>query len=259
MVTRYVYDNEDILFELDGSNNIITEYVHGPGIDEPIAMIRGGQTYYYHADALGSIIAITNSTGQVVQRYEYNSFGEITYQQDPNFVQPYTYTGREYDEESGLYYYRARYYDPKIGRFISEDPIGLEGGINLYVYVKNSPINFTDPSGLETCHWFGFSGNLVVGGGVQIVKQAGLCKDKCGDWKWKNRNCLCSCLGLSAGGCVGYESGDDSVENEGWGIGIKFVCISGSGGSIIPSGGGAGVGLKYGFAYCWCVCDISDI
>ncbi len=149
MVTRYVYDNEDILFELDGSNNIITEYVHGPGIDEPIAMIRGGQTYYYHADALGSIIAITNSTGQVVQRYEYNSFGEITYQQDPNFVQPYTYTGREYDEESGLYYYRARYYDPKIGRFISEDPIGLDGGdVNLFGYVGNSPVNKIDPFGL---------------------------------------------------------------------------------------------------------------
>ena len=55
------YDIEDILFELDGSGNVVTEYLHGPGIDEPIAMIRGGQTYYYHADGLGSIIAITDS------------------------------------------------------------------------------------------------------------------------------------------------------------------------------------------------------
>ncbi len=146
---RYVYDREDILFELDASGNIITEYLHGPGIDEPIAMIRGGQTYYYHADVLGSIIAITNSAGQVVQRYEYDSFGNITYQQDPNFIQPYTYTGREYDEESGLYYYRARYYDPKIGRFISEDPIGLAGGdINYFSYVGNNPVNEIDPMGL---------------------------------------------------------------------------------------------------------------
>lgn len=82
-------------------------FVHGHGIDESIAMIRGGQTYYYHADGLGSIIAITDQSGNVVQRYEYNSFGEITYQQDPNFIQPYTYTGREYDTESGLYYYRG--------------------------------------------------------------------------------------------------------------------------------------------------------
>ncbi len=159
-VTKYVYDNEDILFELDGNGNIITEYLHGPGIDEPIAMIRGGKTYYYHADGLGSIIAITNSAGWVVQRYDYNSFGEITYIQDPNFIQPYTYTGREYDNESGLYYYRARYYDAKVGRFISEDPIGFEGGINFYVYVGNNPVNFTDPSGLV--------GPAVIGIGIGI-------------------------------------------------------------------------------------------
>ncbi len=160
VITRYVYDREDILFELDGSGNIITEYVHGPGIDEPIAMLRNNQTYYYHADGLGSIIAITNSAGQVVQRYEYDSFGNITYQQDPNFLQPYTYTGREYDNESGLYYYRARYYDAKVGRFISEDPIGLEGGINAYRYVGNNPVNFVDPEGLTSIFfgrpWFFF-------------------------------------------------------------------------------------------------------
>ncbi len=148
VITRYVYDREDILFELDGSGNIITEYLHGPGIDEPIAMIRNNQTYYYHADGLGSIVAITNATGAVVQRYEYDSFGQITYVLDPNFKQPYTYTGREYDEESGLYYYRARYYDPKIGRFITQDPIGFSGGINFFSYVENNPVNFVDPLGL---------------------------------------------------------------------------------------------------------------
>lgn len=148
----------------DGSGNIVTEYLHGPGIDEPIAMIKGGQTYYYHADGLGSIIAITDSSGRVMQRYEYNSFGEITYQQDPNFKQSYTYTGREYDEESGLYYYRARYYNPKIGRFISEDPSLTPGsrnipfllhrqfknpqGLNPFNYVGNNSPNNTDPTGL---------------------------------------------------------------------------------------------------------------
>ena len=90
--------------------------------------------------------------GQVVQRYEYNSFGEITYQHDPNFVQPYTYTGREYDNESGLYYYRARYYDAKVGRFLQQDP--LRGFLrypqtqNRYPYVGNSPTNYIDPYGL---------------------------------------------------------------------------------------------------------------
>ncbi len=142
-------DREDILFELDANGNIITEYVHGPGIDEPIAMLRNNQTYYYHADGLGSIIAITNSAGQVVQRYEYDSFCAITYSQDAAFKQPYTYTAREYDQESGLYYYRARYYDAKIGRFITQDPIGFAGGdVNFYVMVINNPLRFIDPWGL---------------------------------------------------------------------------------------------------------------
>ncbi|MBI5025152.1 MAG: hypothetical protein HZC12_00170, partial [Nitrospirae bacterium] len=189
VITRYVYDREDILFELDANGNIITEYVHGSGIDEPIAMIRNNQTYYYHADGLGSIVAITDSAGNVVQRYEYNSFGNITYIQDPNFIQPYTYTSREYDPETGLYYYRARYYDPKIGKFISEDPIGLAGGLNLYVYVGNSSVNFFDPLGLDPtdprtgkvnvvlrCHvnphrdpMENLIGGLIVTGGMGIV------------------------------------------------------------------------------------------
>lgn len=116
-------------------------------------MIRNNLPYYYHADGLGSIIAITDSSGNVVQRYEYNSFGEITYQQDPNFVQPYTYTGREYDQESGLYYYRARYYDAKIGRFLQQDPLWgyltNPQSLNRYPYVDNSPLNWIDPWGLE--------------------------------------------------------------------------------------------------------------
>ncbi|MEK6538360.1 MAG: RHS repeat-associated core domain-containing protein, partial [Nitrospirota bacterium] len=146
-------------FELDGSGNIVTEYVHGPGIDEPIAMIRGGQTYYYHADGLGSIIAITDSYGRVVQRYEYNSFGEITYIQDPNFIQPYTYTGREYDTESGLYYYRARYYDAKVGRFLQQDPfrgfLRYPQTQNPYPYVWQNPVNWVDPFGLIVQHCSG--------------------------------------------------------------------------------------------------------
>lgn len=132
-------------------------------------MIRDGQTYYYHADGLGSIIAITDSNGNVVQRYEYNSFGEITYQQDANFKQPYTYTGREYDEESGLYYYRARYYDAKIGRFITQDPISFVGGDeNLYSYVWQNPVNWIDPLGLDslrfnggTISWLNDQGQVV--------------------------------------------------------------------------------------------------
>jgi len=118
--------------------------------------MTNGQTYYYHTDALGSVIAITDSNRNVVQRYEYDSFGNIVLVLDPNFIQPYTYTGREYDPETGLYYYRARYYDAEVGRFISEDPIGIRGGdVNYYAYTGNSPLTKTDPEGTLSLVWPG--------------------------------------------------------------------------------------------------------
>ena len=91
-VTKYVYDYEDILLELNGSNQIIARYTHGAGIDEPLIMEKGGQSFHYHADGLGSITELTNQTGSVAQRYTYSSFGKIESQLDASFVQAYTYT-----------------------------------------------------------------------------------------------------------------------------------------------------------------------
>ncbi|HLO01014.1 MAG TPA: RHS repeat-associated core domain-containing protein, partial [Pyrinomonadaceae bacterium] len=121
----------------------------GPGIDEPLIMEKNGQSFYYHADGLGSVTDLTNQTGAVIQRYTYSSFGKIESQLDPNFVQPYTFTSRELDAESGLYHYRARYYEPLAGRMIQTDPIGIIGGSNLYVYSGDNPVNFIDPLGLD--------------------------------------------------------------------------------------------------------------
>jgi RHS repeat-associated protein len=147
-ITRYVYDHQDIILELDGSGTIGNRYLHGPGVDEPLALNQGGRTYYYHADGLGSIAALTDERGRVVQDYQYDSYGNLHDRQN-RVKQPYTYTGREYDRETGLYYYRARYYDAQIGRFITKDPIGFAGGdVNLYGYVLNNPINLVDPWGL---------------------------------------------------------------------------------------------------------------
>ena len=91
---------------------------------------------------------VTDAAGTVVNSYDYDSYGnfESIVERVPN---PYTYTGREQDPESGLYYYRARYYDPATGRFLQEDPLDvLFGDSNLYRYVRNNPVNRLDPFGL---------------------------------------------------------------------------------------------------------------
>jgi len=147
-VTRYFYDGEDILFEYDGSGNVGNRYTHGPGIDEPLALTTDKGVYFYHADGLGSIVALTDKDQTVVQDYQYGFFGDLKDLKN-RIKQPYTYTAREYDRETGLYFYRARYYDAEAGRFITKDPIGFRGGMNMYAYVGGNPVNFIDPWGEE--------------------------------------------------------------------------------------------------------------
>jgi RHS repeat-associated protein len=144
---RYVYDFEDILLEYDGANTLLARYTHGPRIDEPIAVTRGSSTYFYHADALGSVSELTDSGGAVAKSYIYDSFGSVL-DQSGTVENSYTYAGRELDSESGLYYFRTRYYDPRIGRFLRKDPVGLIAGVNLYAFVGNNPVNRFDPWGL---------------------------------------------------------------------------------------------------------------
>ena len=149
LITRYIYDGEDIVLEYNGSNILQARYTHGALTDQPLALETAGQEYYYHTDHLGSIRAITDGAGNIVNSYEYDTYGN-TISVTETITNPYRYTAREYDSETGLLYYRARYYDSNAGRFISEDPIGFTAGdTNLYRYVFNNPQNSTDPSGLS--------------------------------------------------------------------------------------------------------------
>ncbi|MCK4752946.1 MAG: RHS repeat-associated core domain-containing protein [Planctomycetes bacterium] len=107
----------------------------------------GNKVYYYHFDGLGSVIALSDVNSEIVERYSYDIFGEPNRTSDVN--NPYLFTGRRYDGEAGLYYYRARHYDPNIGRFLQTDPIGYDDGMNIYAYVGNNSINYIDPYGLE--------------------------------------------------------------------------------------------------------------
>ena len=147
--TRYIYDaGGNLLAEADGSNNIIRYYIHGLGL---MAMVTPANAVYtYHYNAVGSTIAMTDSTQAIVNKYVYDPFGNILNQTEA-VTQPFKFVGQHgvMTEPNGFYYMRARYYDPNVGRFISEDPIGFEGGINLYAYASNNPILLIDPEGLE--------------------------------------------------------------------------------------------------------------
>ncbi len=146
-----IYDGENQIAKYDDLGNLLVSYFQGPGIDNPISMTRDGQTYCYHTDALGSVTELTDAGGNIVQSYRYDAFGSIV-QQSGSIKNAFTYTGREYDANTGLYYYRARYYDAETGRFLSRDPVY---SANLYVYVVNNPLMLIEPMGLW-CSWFGW-------------------------------------------------------------------------------------------------------
>ena len=110
-------------------------------------MLRGGTTSYYEQDGLNSVGSLTNSSGALAQTYTYDSFGKVT-ASTGTLTNPFQYTAREFDPETGIYEYRARYLDQNTGRFLSEDPKQFAGGsTNFYDYVSNNPVNMRDPEG----------------------------------------------------------------------------------------------------------------
>lgn len=146
--TNFIYDGQDVVKDLNSDGSTV-DYVNGPGIDNKLRLtdsrLAASGPLYFLQDHLGSTTALTNSAGVVTSQINYDSFGNPS---AGATLTRYTYTGREFDSDTGLYYYRARWYDPQVGRFISEDPIGLAGGINQFAYVGNNPQNAKDPSGL---------------------------------------------------------------------------------------------------------------
>jgi RHS repeat-associated protein len=148
----YVYDGDNQIEELNAAGSAIARYTQGLGIDEPLALYRSGKKYYYHADGLGSVVAMTDNHGTTKASYTYDAFGNYVQPEPPpppsSITNPFRYTARELDPETGLYYYRARYYDPSTGRFLREDPSRFRAGLNFYAYVGNHPRNFSYPFGL---------------------------------------------------------------------------------------------------------------
>jgi RHS repeat-associated protein len=139
---NFTYDDQDVVRDKN-SDGTTVDYLNGPGVDNKIWQ-KGATQYYFSEDHLGSTTALTSTSGLLVERETYDAYGNT----NGSSITRYGYTGRERDSLTGLQYNRARFYDPQMGRFISEDPIGLSGGVNQFAYVHNNPQNGTDPSGL---------------------------------------------------------------------------------------------------------------
>ncbi|MDP2999874.1 MAG: RHS repeat-associated core domain-containing protein, partial [Bryobacterales bacterium] len=126
-VTAWLYDRDNILAEMDESGLVRARYTHGAGIDQPLALDRDGQAWFLQADAGGNVVALSDASGNLVRSFAYDSWGRLLSAEESGPASPFRFAGREYDPESGLYYMRARYYDPAVGRFIAADPLDLPG------------------------------------------------------------------------------------------------------------------------------------
>jgi choice-of-anchor A domain-containing protein/RHS repeat-associated protein len=145
-----VYDGDHAWADYTAGGQVTTRYLFGPKVDEVMARWRPGQgTVWYLTDHLGSVRDLVNGSGAVLNHLEYSPYGAVASQTNAAASDRFRFSGREYDAATGLYYYRARYYDPVQGRFLSQDPAGLSAGDNnLYRFENNSPTNFVDPSGM---------------------------------------------------------------------------------------------------------------
>jgi RHS repeat-associated protein len=177
---RYVYDGAQLVAELDTAGRVVARWIHGPRLDQPLVMIRGAAVYTYVQDLRGDVVALLDAGGQVVNRYEYDDFGEVVSAQElvPN---PFTFAGRERDSETGFVQLRARTYDPRTGRFLQRDPHpgSLRAPITQspYVFARNDPYGHTDPLGtvaalqyaFKLADIFGFGANASAPNGYELI------------------------------------------------------------------------------------------
>jgi RHS repeat-associated protein len=184
-----LYEGRNVAQELSGTTPVTNQIVGG--IDEFFST-KSGASYSPITDGLGSVLALTNSSGAIKTQYSYDPFGNTT-TAGASSTNVFQYTGRENDA-NGLYFYRARYYSPTFGRFVSEDPIGFRGGINEYSYALNNPIANVDPSGLTTGE-FGGSFSLT---GFGFTGVAG-CPTHSRSLRMSGRGVLLSSLNFSTG------------------------------------------------------------
>ena len=177
-------ENVDVRMDLDGSGSLITRYLRNDQVDQMVGRVDytgGGTTAsakWYVLDRQDSIAEVLDGRGQVLDALTYDAYGDILTETDPTQRGRYAWTGRELDAETGLQYNRARWYDPTVGRWISQDPMGFAAGdSNLYRYVTNAPTDYGDPSGNDPLIFkiFGIAKQAFDG---DLAKQAKIAYDK---------------------------------------------------------------------------------
>jgi RHS repeat-associated protein len=193
-VKQFRYDRKNLIIEMDANNSLTANYTFGKWIDNPLMMQRNGNGYYYIKDGLGSVMTLTDSLGNAKHEYKYGVFGKIVEESGDSIESPFTFTSRELDKETGIYYYRARYYDAGAGRFLSEDEICfILHNCNLYKYVHNAPIEYRDPEG-------NISQFAIGAAAVGIIIYIGITKwekysEKATEYREKNAICWNDILG----------------------------------------------------------------
>ena len=167
----YIYDGMNLVADYDAYNYRITRtYTYGPGVDNIQSMTiydeyGGSETYYYIKDASNTVHVLVDEDGLIVEYYYYDAFGNLMKMRDVNYNlitesvygNRFLFQGREYDYDTALYYFRNRWYEPETGRWLSPDPIGISGGLNLYAFCGNDPVNYIDPEGkggVQFGDWF---------------------------------------------------------------------------------------------------------
>lgn len=156
---RFIYAGWRRIADYDNTT-LQSRYVYGIGLDEILIQVSStGTKTYFHGNHQGSVVATSNASGAVINRYKYSPFGE-----SPSMTgTTHGYTGQRYEASTGLYYYKLRHYSPSLGRFLQPDPIDFDDGLNLYTYVHNDGLNLSDPLGLKSPPPGG--GGVPLGGG----------------------------------------------------------------------------------------------
>jgi len=268
------YDvNGHLIAETDTAGNTLVEYVYLS--DMPLAMVQPTDTvYYFHTDHLGTPRVITNSAGTVAWQAAYHGFGHAEVDVSSTITNNLRFPGQYFDAETNLHYNWNRYYDPRTGRYLTPDPIGLEGGIDPYVYTENDPVNYSDPEGLlglavqaggqSSMHWVvgGLSvscGGVIGGSTTEGSGGCVLCTFclRIGPGLWAGagffagasvyRDSIKDLSGLSIG--AGFDIGAGKAVGGQSGVGIGSNRVNSL--SVARGKAGGGAGISVGIDFCW--------